>query len=154
MIPEGDIDEPLVDEPPASPNADLTAEPNADVVAEPSTAPQALPLAQSDAAASAVRVAKEDSVPDQAIDAAPSVNTLDNAAAPSPESVSSPHTSESAAEGDEVEADEEVEVDAVHLNTTRVFLRNPEKNLFYYADRAQGQIFCWNRTTGALKPVQ
>jgi hypothetical protein len=43
--------------------------------------------------------------------------------------------------------------DVVRLNSTRVFLWDPAKSVFYYADKAQGHIFCWDRATGVLRPV-
>ena len=44
-------------------------------------------------------------------------------------------------------------VDAIQLNSTRVFLRNPALDKFYYADKAQNEIFCWNRATNDLRLV-
>lgn len=42
---------------------------------------------------------------------------------------------------------------ATQLNSTRVFLYDPNKDLFYYADKSQGEIFCWNPVMGYIHRV-
>ena len=138
MIPEGDIDEEL------EPDADTDTDGDADAETEPVGSTAATPESATSTAVTPVLPLSADS----AGPAAAAAGTASSAESPASATQTQAQPSSAEAEPPLTTAD------VVKLNSTRVFLRNPPKNLYYYADRAQGEIFCWNRATGALGPVK
>jgi len=90
----------------------------------------------------------------------PAAAATDGASTPAAEASGevTTETSEATADKDKNGEDDSVRpnvtvAEVIQLNSTRVFLYDPNKDKFYYADKGQGKIFCWHRPSGTLQAV-